>query len=350
MTDTNNDDFLDSLLQSVDEAGISNSSVNIDEIDGILGSMSGNKDVSFDDDSMNEGNAKTKKSKKKEKKVKEKKTKERKFFNKGKKNKTKATDNIDLQDEASKILSETGSTTEDMEGFKFDESALFKELDSLDSIEEKTTKKKKEKKPKKPKKAKKNKNVDKDGRVFIKKSKPVVPAERIYISPITYPIALTFIAVAVLLVFFGGSIYSYNSNLKKASNYYVAKEYDKAYSILAGMDLKKEDEDFYKQVKNIMYVKKHLNDFNTYAEIEKYGEGLEALIRGIKCYDENIGLSNELGTAEILNSILNEIDTSLKSYYNMSLDEAREILVMENKNEAGELITKKAQNVNKGDS
>ena len=34
----------------------------------------------------------------------------------------------------------------------------------------------------------------------------------------------------------------------------------------------------------------------------------------------------------------------------MSVDEAREILIMENKNEAGELITKKAQNVNKGDS
>lgn len=342
MTDNNNDDFLDSLLQSVDEVGVSDSSVNIDEIDGILNSMSENKGASFDDDSMSEENDKNKKSKKKEKRIKKQK--------KSKKNKAKDSDVTDLKDEASKILSETGSTAEDMEGFKFDEGNLFKELDDLNSIEEKTAKKKKEKKPKKPKKVKNNKNVDKDGRVFIKKSKSVVPAERIYISPITYPIAITGIAIVVLLVFFGGNIYSYNSNVKKASNYYVVKEYDKAYGILAGMDLKKEDEDFYTQVKNIMYVKKHLNDFNTYVRIEKYGEGLEALIRGIKCYDENIGVSNELGTTEILNSLLNEIDASLKSYYNMSLDEARQILVMENKNEAGELITKKAQNVNKGDS
>lgn len=343
MTDTNNDDFLDSLLQSVDGAGMPASSVDIDEIDGILNSMSGNND-SFGEDDISKGNEDTKKSKKKEKKVKEKKVKEKKE-KKNKKNKSK-----DLKDEASKILSETGSTAEDMEAFKFDESALFKELDSLDSIEEKTTKKKKEKKPKKPKKVKKNKNVDKDGRVLIKKTKAVVPAEIIYISPITYPVIITFIAAIVLVVFFGGSIYNYNSNVKKASNYYVSKEYDKAYGILAGMELKKEDEDFYTQVKNIMYVKKHLNDFNTYAHVGKYGEGLEALLRGIKCYDENIGVSNELGTTDILNSILNEIDASLKSYYDISVDEAREILVMENKKEAGELITKKAQNVNKGDS
>ena len=192
-----------------------------------------------------------------------------------------------------------------MEGFKFDESTLFKELDDLDSIEEKQPKKKKEKIAKKVKKSKKNKNVDKDGRIEIKKTKPVVPAERIYISPITYPVVITFIAVIVLVVFFGGNLYNYSTNIEKASNYYVAKEYDKAYEILAGMNLKEEDKGFYTQVKNIMYVKKHINDFNTYAELGKYGEGLEALIRGISCYDENVRFSNELGTTEILNSILN---------------------------------------------
>ena len=71
MTDNNNDDFLDSLLKSVDETGVPTSSVNIDEIDGILNSMSGNKDVSFEDDINTESGDKSKKSKKKEKKVKQ---------------------------------------------------------------------------------------------------------------------------------------------------------------------------------------------------------------------------------------------------------------------------------------
>ena len=220
MTDNNNDDFLDSLLQSVDDSEISKSSMDISEIDDILNSMSDKSNVDgenlTDVDKLMESDIKTKKSKRKktkekkvkEKKAKEKRVKEKKLWSKGKKNKDTDSNELDLKDEASKILSETGSTAEDMEGFKFDESTLFKELDDLDSIGEKQPKKKKEKKAKKVKKSKKNKNVDKDGRIEIKKTKPVVPAERIYISPITYPVVITFIAVIVLVVFFGGNLNS----------------------------------------------------------------------------------------------------------------------------------------------
>ena len=42
---------------------------------------------------------------------------------------------------------------------------------------------------------------------------------------------ITFIAVIVLVVFFGGNLYNYSTNIEKASNYYFAKEYDKAYEI-----------------------------------------------------------------------------------------------------------------------
>lgn len=351
--DNNEDNFLDELagLDFNDVYDDTNDKVeDSSDIESILNALTNSSDNAenknaedFDKTDLDSSDKKKKKkglfSKNKEDK-KEKKSKKEKKNKKSKKN----SDESDL--ESAKILEETGSTAEDMKNFKFEEADLLKELDGITEIDKKDAKAEKRKK-KKEKKAKKIKEkAAKDGgRVKITKPKIVEPPEILYISPVLCILLVTIIAFAIVGLFFGGNAYRYSTNIENASEYYVEKEYDKAYEILSGMKLNSSDEGFYNQVKNIMYVKKHINDFNAYIELEKYGDALEALLRGIQCYDKNIGKANELGTVEILNSLLDDIDTSLKSYYSLSMEEAREINLIENKSEAGDIITKKAQNI-----
>lgn len=348
----NEDDFLNSLLgtntgnsrdNSVDLNDISGDS---SDIESILNSLSKDEssvnDNLTDIDKLIESDVDSAKDKKKKKGLfSKKKDKKEKKEKKSKKKSGKV-----IESETAKILEETGSTAEDMQDFRLDEADLFRELDSIADIKEKESKaeKKKKKKAEKVKKAKKKSGIG-EGRIKLQKPKITEPEEKVYISPIMCVLCVTVIVFVILGVFFGGSTYRYNNNVEKASNYYVEKEYDKAYELLAGMDLKDSDKGFYRQVRNIMYVKKHINDFNTYIELEKYGDALEALLRGIECYDENIGISNELGTVDVLNSLLDDIDTSLKSYYSLSMEEARAIILIENKSEAGKVITEKAQNI-----
>lgn len=255
-----------------------------------------------------------------------------------------------------KILSETGSTAEDMSklGLKNDKN-LFDELDKLDDLEEAEKKEKKEKKKEKRKKEKKSKKKakttrEKELKIRKKKEKPLVREEIIRFSPVSVVFMITIIAVVVLGVYFGADVFNYNSKINKASSYYVDKEYDKAYDVLAGMDLKESDEGFYNQVLNIMKVEKHMNDFHTYIEIELYANALESLIKGVENYDANIGESNALGTTEILNAILNNIDAALQNYYGMTVEDARTIIQIGNKSEIAKIINDKSSSVKTGNN
>lgn len=241
------------------------------------------------------------------------------------------------------ILSETGSTAEDMEYL-----GLKNNMDISDDIEEKDTKKKKKKEKKKNTNAKKRNPKEKKIKVKKKKEKPLVREEIIKISPVSMVFIMTIIVAVIMGVYFGSTIFSYNSKMNQASSYYVDREYSKAYDILAGMDLKKSDEGFYNQVINIMKVEKCMNDFQSYLEIGYYSNALEALIKGVENFDGNIGVANELGTVEILNSILNNIDTALQNYYGMTVEEVRNILQNNSKTELSRIINQKAAGIRIG--
>lgn len=271
------------------------------------------------------------------------KKKKKSFFKKlfsGKKKKKEEKDDLNEEE----ILSETGSTSEDMSDLGLDKSKdLFGEIDELDDLEDRTPKKEKKKKEKKKKAKKEKKPKEQELRIKKKKEKPYVREEIIHFSPVSIIFMVTIICLVVLGVYFGAQMFSYSSNINAASSYYVDKEYAKAYDLLAGMDLKEKDKDFYSQVLNIMKVEKHMDDFHTYRELGYDMEALEALMRGVEAYDANIGASSELGTTEVLNSILNDIDTSLQNYYEMSVEEIRTLLQLGNNTEIAKVIYEKAK-------
>ncbi len=363
----NEDEILDSLLDSVDQ-GLSFDNFNDysgqdedDDIESILNSISGGQEASKNkNDTENKKDSENKKAKSTEekkgkssklKKAKEDINKETKKKEKRKKKEKKkssvskndiSNDEFISEDDIDKIFNESGSTGEDMEDFVMpDESELLNELDFLASEGGSDDKKGKKKKEKKEKKEKKNKK-SKEKLEKIKKPKPVVYDEKIYISPLMAILLLTIICLVIVTVYIGGIALNYNSKINKASSLYVDKNYDEAYDILSGMDLKGKDKGLYDQVVNIMRVKKHINDFNTYVKLDMNADALEALVRGVISYDGNIKKSNELGTTEILKSVLNDIDTMLNNYYGTNVDEVRTWIQMDNKADMASAINSKS--------
>lgn len=348
LNDDNNinlDDILDNTTESPD----------IEKIMNDLNTMSDNSD---DDKNMYNEKAKDEKSdvdNVKNSDIDNKDKKKKSLFGKifSKKSKKEKSDLNEI--DADEILDETGSTSDDMAdfdlnefGFNGDAESILRDLDELDDIEDKSDSKKKEKKEKKEKKARKPKKEKKikQPKIKTKKEKPKRREEIIRISPLAIILMITVIALLVGGIYIGSNVFSYNSNIKEATNSYIDNDYTKAYNLLAGMKLKDKDKDFYKQVENIMKVEKHINDFNSFITIEKYTYALEALIRGIESYDENIEASKELGTYEILETEMNEIDTLLKNYFGMSIEDARTIIQITDSGKYAKEINERAAKIN----
>lgn len=348
LNDNNNinlDDILDNTTESPD----------IEKIMNDLNTMSDNSD---DDKNMDNEKAKDEKSdvdNVKNSDIDNKDKKKKSLFGKifSKKSKKEKSDLNEI--DADEILDETGSTSDDMAdfdlnefGFNGDAESILRDLDELDDIEDKSDSKKKEKKEKKEKKARKPKKEKKikQPKIKTKKEKPKRREEIIRISPLAIILMITVIALLVGGIYIGSNVFSYNSNIKEATNSYIDNDYTKAYNLLAGMKLKDKDKDFYKQVENIMKVEKHINDFNSFITIEKYTYALEALIRGIESYDENIEASKELGTYEILETEMNEIDTLLKNYFGMSIEDARTIIQITDSGKYAKEINERATKIN----
>ena len=348
LNDNNNinlDDILDNTTESPD----------IEKIMNDLNTMSDNSD---DDKNMDNEKAKDEKSdvdNVKNSDIDNKDKKKKSLFGKifSKKSKKEKSDLNEI--DADEILDETGSTSDDMAdfdlnefGFNGDAESILRDLDELDDIEDKSDSKKKEKKEKKEKKARKPKKEKKikQPKIKTKKEKPKRREEIIRISPLAIILMITVIALLVGGIYIGSNVFSYNSNIKEATNSYIDNDYTKAYNLLAGMKLKDKDKDFYKQVENIMKVEKHINDFNSFITIEKYTYALEALIRGIESYDENIEASKELGTYEILETEMNEIDTLLKNYFVMSIEDARTIIQITDSGKYAKEINERAAKIN----
>lgn len=347
LNDNNNinlDDILDNTTESPD----------IEKIMNNLNTMSDNSD---DDKNMYNEKAKDEKSdvdNVKNSDIDNKDKKKKSLFGKifSKKSKKEKSDLNEI--DADEILDETGSTSDDMAdfdlnefGFNGDAESILRDLDELDDIEDKSDSKKKEKKEKKEKKARKPKKKKiKQPKIKTKKEKPKRREEIIRISPLAIILMITVIVLLVGGIYIGSNVFSYNSNIKEATNSYIDNDYTKAYNLLAGMKLKDKDKDFYKQVENIMKVEKHINDFNSFITIEKYTYALEALIRGIESYDENIEASKELGTYEILETEMNEIDTLLKNYFGMSIEDARIIIQITDSGKYAKEINERAAKIN----
>ena len=100
---------------------------------------------------------------------------------------------------------------------------------------------------------------------------------------------------------------------------------------LAGMKLRDADEDIYRQVGVIMYVQRQYDSYNTYMEMNRKTEALNALIKGMERYDTYIDEAKFLGVGDDVEAIKKQIVTALQKSFSISESEAETLVDLSKK-------------------
>lgn len=124
----------------------------------------------------------------------------------------------------------------------------------------------------------------------------------------------------------GTEIFSYRSTMKQASGFFEAGKYTDAYQKILGTDMKKKDQETYDKIITVMKVQRSLNSYENYDNMKYYPDALNALLVGLKKYDENIETARNLEVEKDMDSCKEKILTLLDEEYGLSEEQAREIL------------------------
>ena len=124
----------------------------------------------------------------------------------------------------------------------------------------------------------------------------------------------------------GTEIFSYKSTMKQAVSFFDDGRYTDAYREILGTDLKKKDQETYDKIITVMKVQRSLNSYENYDNMKYYPDALNALLVGLKKYDENIETARNLEVEKDVDSCKEKILTLLDEEYGLSEAQARELL------------------------
>lgn len=124
----------------------------------------------------------------------------------------------------------------------------------------------------------------------------------------------------------GTEIFSYKSTMKQAVSAFDDGRYTDAYREILGTDLKKKDQETYDKIITVMKVQRSLNSYENYDNMKYYPDALNALLVGLKKYDENIETARNLEIEKDVDNCKDKILTLLDEEYGLSEVQAREIL------------------------
>jgi len=197
-----------------------------------------------------------------------------------------------------------------------EEKALAKAAKKEEAKKAKEEKAKEEKpKKEKPKKEKKE-----------KPKKEPKPGDILKIKPKSIIFFALFIAGVVVLITLFNSAYHYRQNVNDAKGYLEAGNYEKAYQKLAGLSIRKNDQQLLRQVSVIMFVQRQSESYNNYMTLDMKDQALNALVKGLERYNEYYREAGELGITTHLDAEKENILGYFKSTYNMSEADANKLV------------------------
>lgn len=220
-----------------------------------------------------------------------------------------------ISDENMDILRElekkNGTPEEDEKARKKKEKKEQKAQKKKERAEKKAQKaKEKQAKPKKEKKVKEPKVVE--------KTKPL-PKGPVFL------IMLVGISLVILINLISSQL-GYSLSISDAKKYYEQGDYVEAYTCFTqGKKVKAADEELYNKARLTAYVQQQINSYKMYQKQEMYAEALSALICGVGRYDKNAADAAAAGAAVEYDKMLASLEKALKKNYSMTLDEAREL-------------------------
>ena len=147
----------------------------------------------------------------------------------------------------------------------------------------------------------------------------------------TIVVIIVFALFAALGVFvvFGTKAFDYNRLIKKATEYFDREKYRMAYDEIAGVDVKKEDEELKDRIYTVMYVERLYESYENNMKLGRADKALDALIRGLEKYDEHYEEAVELDIVKDIDVCKKKIISALWSTYSISEQEAMAIMTLE---------------------
>ena len=115
--------------------------------------------------------------------------------------------------------------------------------------------------------------------------------------------------------------------------FYVNEKYSEAYSEISGMSIKESDEPFYYQVYTVMLVDRHYEAGVSLAKADEYEDALDSLLKGIATFDKYQNVGREYGCYDDMNKVLGWIVDELNNTYGLTESKARELTLIENREE-----------------
>ncbi len=209
------------------------------------------------------------------------------------------------------------------------------DLQKLADEEEAKEKKKKEKADlKEEKKAlKAQKQAEKEKKPKKEKKKDVKVIERSKPLPKGPVILILLVGVSlVILINLLSSQIGYTISISQAQEHYDKGEYVEAYDCFSrSTKVKEVDEELYNKARLTAYVQQQLNSYRVYKKQNMHAEALSALVLGVGRYDKNAHEAAATGAAVEYDNMLESIKKALKKQYHVTLDEARELYAIREK-------------------
>lgn len=237
-------------------------------------------------------------------------------------------ENLSEEDKADlQKISDEETAKEKKKQEKAEQKEEQKEQKKKDKEEKKKEKdqKKAEKEQQKKEKAEKKKEKKKDLKV-IDRSKPLPKGPVILIL-------LVGVSLVILINLFSSQV-GYMLSITQAREYYEQGDYVSAYSCFTqGKKVKAVDEELYNKARLTAYVQQPINSYRVYHKQGMYAEAMSALILGVGRFDKNANEAAATGAAIEYENMLAILEKALKEEYKLSLDQARELYAIWDKEE-----------------
>ena len=136
----------------------------------------------------------------------------------------------------------------------------------------------------------------------------------------------------------GTNVYGFSSAKKSAVRYFEMQKYTQAYQEVLGTSVKEKDPETYQKIKTVMQVQRSLNAYTSYDQMKYYPDALNALLRGIQRYDQNIETARNLEIETDLDYCRDQIFTLLQTEYGLSVSDAYDILGLDQESYTEEVV------------
>lgn len=153
------------------------------------------------------------------------------------------------------------------------------------------------------------------------------------INPVGAAIVLGFFLIVGVLVLVSSKVIAYRGAVNTASKEFDAGNYEAAYEEIAGVEVSKKSAPMAEKVRICMQLKKEMNSYQNYYQMQMYLEALDSLMKGIRSYDANKDTAEDYDILTQYNELEGEIASELYKEFGVSETQARNINQLEDQEE-----------------